>query len=81
VITERGVSGDKAERPALAQALAVIKSGDADAILVYRLDRLARDLVLQEILLKEIATASGQLLSARPARTSFSATHTTRPAS
>jgi DNA invertase Pin-like site-specific DNA recombinase len=66
VITERGVSGDKAERPALAQALALIKSGDADAILVYRLDRLARDLVLQEILLKEITTAGGQLLSATP---------------
>jgi DNA invertase Pin-like site-specific DNA recombinase len=64
VITERGVSGDRAERPALAQALALIKSGDADAILVYRLDRLARDLVLQEILLKEITTAGGQLLSA-----------------
>jgi DNA invertase Pin-like site-specific DNA recombinase len=64
VITERGVSGDRAERPALAQALAMIKSGDADAILVYRLDRLARDLVLQEILLKEITTAGGQLLSA-----------------
>jgi DNA invertase Pin-like site-specific DNA recombinase len=66
VITERGVSGDKAERPALAQALAMVKSGDADAILVYRLDRLARDLVLQEILLKEITTAGGQLLSATP---------------
>jgi DNA invertase Pin-like site-specific DNA recombinase len=66
VMTERGVSGDRAERPALAQALAMIKSDDADAILVYRLDRLARDLVLQEILLKEIATAGGQLLSAAP---------------
>jgi DNA invertase Pin-like site-specific DNA recombinase len=66
VITERGVSGDKAERPALAQALAMIKSGDTDAILVHRLDRLARDLVLQEILLKEITAAGGQLLSATP---------------
>jgi DNA invertase Pin-like site-specific DNA recombinase len=64
VITERGVSGDRAERPALAQALAMVKSGDADAILVYRLDRLARDLMLQEILLKEITAAGGQLLSA-----------------
>jgi DNA invertase Pin-like site-specific DNA recombinase len=44
----------------------VIKSGDADAILVYRLDRLARDLVLQEILLKEITTAGGALISATP---------------
>lgn len=66
VITERGVSGDKAERPALAQALAMIKSGDADAILVYRLDRLARDLVLQEILLREVHAAGGALLSATP---------------
>jgi DNA invertase Pin-like site-specific DNA recombinase len=66
VITERGVGGDRAERPALARALAMVRSGDADAILVYRLDRLARDLVLQEILLKEITTADGQLLSATP---------------
>ena len=66
VITERGVSGDKAERPALAQALAMIRSGDADAILVYRLDRLARELVLQEILLREVHAAGGALVSATP---------------
>jgi DNA invertase Pin-like site-specific DNA recombinase len=80
VFTERGVSGDKAERPALAQALAMIKSGDADAILVCRLDRLARDLVLQEILLK----GENELLRCCPpprARTSCCATPTTRPAS
>jgi DNA invertase Pin-like site-specific DNA recombinase len=66
VITERGVGGDKAERPALAQALAMVRSGDADAILVHRLDRLARDLVLQEILLREVHAAGGALLSATP---------------
>jgi DNA invertase Pin-like site-specific DNA recombinase len=66
VITERGASGDKAERPALAKALAMVKRGDADAILVYRLDRLARDLVLQEILLREVHAAGGVLISAAP---------------
>jgi DNA invertase Pin-like site-specific DNA recombinase len=44
----------------------MIKSGDADAILVYRLDRLARDLVLQEILLREVHAAGGALVSATP---------------
>ena len=34
--------------------------------MVYRLDRLARDLVLQEILLREIHAAGGVLLSATP---------------
>jgi DNA invertase Pin-like site-specific DNA recombinase len=66
VIREEGVRGDRAERPALAKALAMIKSGDADAILVCRLDRLARDLALQEILLREIYAAGGVLLSATP---------------
>jgi DNA invertase Pin-like site-specific DNA recombinase len=44
----------------------MIKSGDADAILVHRLDRLARDLVLQEILLREIHASGGALVSATP---------------
>jgi DNA invertase Pin-like site-specific DNA recombinase len=66
VITERAVSGDMTERPALAEALAMIKSGGTDAILVYRLDRLARDLVLQEILLREVHAAGGALISATP---------------
>lgn len=66
VIREEGVGGDRAERPALARALAMIKSGDADAILVHRLDRLARDLVLQEILLREIHASGGALVSATP---------------
>src|SRR5215216_4374910 len=61
VLREEGVSGAKAmgDRPILAEALGLIKSGDADAIMVYRLDRLARDLVLQEIILSEITAAGG----------------------
>jgi DNA invertase Pin-like site-specific DNA recombinase len=42
--------GPVADHLALAQALAMIKSADADAILVDRLDRLGRDLVLEGIL-------------------------------
>lgn len=64
VLREEGVSGAKAARPVLAEALGMLKNGQADAVMVYRLDRLARDLVLQEILLNEITAAGGVLLSA-----------------
>jgi DNA invertase Pin-like site-specific DNA recombinase len=59
----------------------VIKSGDADAILVYRLDRLARDLVLQEILLREIHSTGGVLLTAIPGENELLRDPMTRPAS
>ena len=64
VLREEGVSGAKADRPVLAEALGMLKNKEADAVMVYRLDRLARDLVLQEILLNEILAAGGVLLSA-----------------
>ena len=63
VVREEGVSGKDAERPSLAEALGMVENGEADSIMVYRLDRLARDLVLQEIFIREIAAAGGVLLS------------------
>jgi DNA invertase Pin-like site-specific DNA recombinase len=50
-------------RLGLANALTDIKQGRADAIVVYRLDRLARDLVLQEQLLTEVWRMGGDVLS------------------
>jgi DNA invertase Pin-like site-specific DNA recombinase len=41
-------------RPGLARALALVGADRADGVLVHRLDRLARDLVLQEQLLAEL---------------------------
>jgi DNA invertase Pin-like site-specific DNA recombinase len=41
-------------RVGLAEALAVLKAGQASMLVVYRLDRLARDLILQETLVQRL---------------------------
>jgi DNA invertase Pin-like site-specific DNA recombinase len=53
---DAGVSGSNGleSRVALPEALSAMKEGGAEGLVVYRLDRLARDLVLQETLLMEI---------------------------
>ena len=55
VIGDEGISGVKEldDRPGLAEALAMVREGSVSGICVARLDRLARDLVLQEQLLAE----------------------------
>lgn len=50
---DEGVSGTLIERAGLAGALALLRAGTARCLVVHRLDRLARDLVLQEQLLGE----------------------------
>lgn len=65
VHADEGVSGTAAaleSRTGLAAALEQLRAG-AGALLVYRLDRLARDMVLQEQLLAEITRAGAQLHS------------------
>jgi DNA invertase Pin-like site-specific DNA recombinase len=68
VCTDAGVSGtaDVGERPALAEAMAHLLDGRADGIVVARLDRLARDVVLQEQLLAELHRMGAELHSASP---------------
>lgn len=65
VCSDAGRSGglDVGHRPGLARALALIGADRADGILVHRLDRLARDLVLQEQLLAELHRRGKQLAS------------------
>jgi DNA invertase Pin-like site-specific DNA recombinase len=65
VCTDAGRSGslDVGHRPGLAQALALVGADRADGVLVYRLDRLARDLVLQEQLLAELHRRGKELAS------------------
>lgn len=48
---EAGFTGTQADRPVLNKLLAVAETGDA--VIVERLDRLARDLLVQECILKE----------------------------
>jgi DNA invertase Pin-like site-specific DNA recombinase len=65
VVRDEAVSGNKGEdlRPGLAQALMRIKRDEADLLLVPRIDRLARDLVLQETVIRELRKAGKDVLS------------------
>lgn len=65
VCSDAGRSGslDVGHRPGLARALALVGADRADGVVVHRLDRLARDLVLQEQLLAELHRRGKQLAS------------------
>jgi DNA invertase Pin-like site-specific DNA recombinase len=65
VCSDAGRSGslDVGHRPGLARAVALVGADRADGVLVHRLDRLARDLVLQEQLLAELHRRGKQLAS------------------
>jgi DNA invertase Pin-like site-specific DNA recombinase len=68
-----GVSGTREldDRPGLAEALRAIRTGIAEGLIVYRLDRLARDLILQEQLLREVWRLGGVAFSTSAAESSF----------
>jgi len=53
---DEGLSGSNGldTRPGLAEALARLERGDAEVLVVYRFDRLARDLVLQETTIQRL---------------------------
>jgi DNA invertase Pin-like site-specific DNA recombinase len=65
VCTDAGRSGtlDVGHRPGLTRALALLGAEKADGVLVYRLDRLARDLILQEQVLAELHRRGKELSS------------------
>ena len=56
VTSDEGISGSSGldARVGLASALARLEGGEADCLVVYRLDRLARDFVLQELLVNRL---------------------------
>lgn len=66
--SDEGISGSNGldTRDALPDAVGVVRDGQAAGLVVYRLDRLARDLILQETLLAEIAGMGGQVFSTMP---------------
>ena len=70
---DEGLSGSNGldQREGLADALDALKSGDAAALVVYRLDRLARDLVLQEQLLADARRMGADVFSTSAAEASF----------
>lgn len=65
VFRDEGISGSNGleDRVGLADAMAVVTEGDAGALVVYRLDRLARGLVLQETLLRQAWRADAEVFS------------------
>ena len=58
IVEDAGYSGSDASRPGLAEALSRLDSGEAEVLIVARLDRLARDLVLQETIMSRAAVVS-----------------------
>ncbi len=66
VLRDEAVSGmlPAHERPGLMDALGMLKDGDADVLIVARLDRLARQLTTQEVILAEVWKDGGEVHSA-----------------
>lgn len=62
--SDDGFSGGLADRPGLRRLLECLPKSNAECILIYKLDRLARDLYIQEGLIKEFNKHNKQLISA-----------------
>lgn len=65
VLSDEGISGSNGldTREGLATALAVIERHESDVLVVYRLDRLARDLMLQETTIARLRAAGASVES------------------
>jgi DNA invertase Pin-like site-specific DNA recombinase len=63
--TDDGLSGtlDEDGRPGLAGAILAIEEGRADALIIHRLDRLARALHIQEAILSRVWKAGGRVFT------------------
>lgn len=71
--TDEGVSGSNGldERNGLPEALAALKAGRATGLVVWRLDRLARDLIVQETLLAELRRMGCEVFSTFPSEAEY----------
>lgn len=65
IAADEGISGSNGldTRPGLTEALLRVEDHEASGIVVYRLDRLARDLLLQETILVQMRKCGGEVLS------------------
>ena len=65
MVSDQGRPGSNGldDRVGLAEGLALIERGEASALLVYRLDRLARDLLLQETIHARLETKGASVQS------------------
>ena len=64
---DAGVSGSLLDRPALGEVQRAIEQGEIDTVVVHRLDRLARDLIVQETILAAWQKAGAQVFSVEEA--------------
>ena len=73
IFREEGVSGAKEleDRAALADALDALDGNEAKGIVFPKLDRLARDLIVQETLIAEIRKGGSEIFSAVPGEAEF----------
>src|SRR5687768_17441790 len=64
--SDLGVSGTKelADRPGLARLIDRLESNGVRAVIVERADRLARDLMVQEVILSQFAKIGARILTA-----------------
>ena len=67
IYKDEGVSGDESNRPGLSTLITFLENSlnIADGVLIYRLDRLARDLYLQEHIIRELSKLGFKLLSTK----------------
>lgn len=63
IFSEEGVSGTLRERPALVKLLNALSNGRVCKVVILRLDRLARDLLIQENLIADFQKRGAELLS------------------
>jgi len=65
VFREEGISGTKEleNRPALQELLSAIEAGDVRVVIIERLDRLARDLMVQETIIGDLRKRGIELVS------------------
>lgn len=73
VFADEGLSGSNGldTRAALADALEALRDGTAAVLVVYRLDRLSRDAILQESLLRDVWTHGGEVVSTSAAESAY----------
>ena len=63
IYTERGVSGAIEDRPAFGQLMLDADDGNIHKVIIVRLDRLARDLMIQETIIAHLMNLSVELIS------------------
>ena len=73
ITCDEAISGAKEleDRPGLADALGMLRDKQAQGIVVLKLDRLARDLIVQETILAEVRRIGGEAFSTSPAEASY----------